>query len=187
MLQILITKKQIPRNQTTVWFVPPRTLALKKLCRDETWWQTLGSSWLHKLSVCTNSFADFAKMAHLLKNIKVWIQYYAALKGKRTSQQREKNNEIMYTNQGQGRIQNEKLTISPITWLSLCSVRLTPSIPNTTKTMAPVSTKGRTAGWPHVPPLHGLKPDVLDVLFTVGGGGSSEIEQEEKLFTAFVV
>lgn len=76
----------------------------------------------------------------------------------------------------------EKLTISPITWLSLCSVLLTPSIPNTTKTMAPVSTKGRTAGWAHAPPLHGLKPDVFDVLFAVEGGGSSEIEQEDKYF-----
>lgn len=36
------------------------------------------SSRLYELCVCTNSFADFAKMPHLLENIKVWIQYNAA-------------------------------------------------------------------------------------------------------------
>lgn len=78
------------------------------------------------------------------------------------------------------------LTISPITWLSLCSVRLTPRIPNTTKTMAPVSTRGRTAGWPHTPPVHGLKPDVLDDFVAAADEGSLKIEQEENLSTVFV-
>lgn len=64
------------------------------------------------------------------------------------------------------------LTRSPITWLSLCSVRLIPKIPNTTKTIAPVSTRGRTAGRPHAPPLHGLKPNVLDGLTLAGDEGS---------------
>lgn len=72
------------------------------------------------------------------------------------------------------------LTISPITWLSLCSVRLTPKIPNTTKTMAPVSTRGRTAGRPHTPPLHGLKPNVLDDFTLAAEEGSLKIEARAK-------
>lgn len=68
-----------------------------------------------------------------------------------------------------------------MTWLSLCSVRLTPRMPNTTKTIAPVSTRGRTAGWPHAPPLHGLKPDVLDDFALAAEEGSVKIEPEENL------
>lgn len=78
------------------------------------------------------------------------------------------------------------LTISPITWLSLRSVRLTPRIPNTRKTMAPVSTRGRTAGWPHAPPLHGLKPNVLDGFALAADEGSLKIEAEKTLSTAFI-
>lgn len=73
------------------------------------------------------------------------------------------------------------LTISPITWLSLRSVRFTPKMPNTTKTIAPVSTRGRTAGWPHAPPLHGLKPNVLDGLVLAADEGSLKIESETNL------
>lgn len=54
-------------------------------------------------------------------------------------------------------------------------------MPNTTKTIAPVSTRGRTAGWPHAPPLHGLKPSVLDVFFFAADEGSLEIEAEKYL------
>jgi len=34
--------------------------------------------------------------------------------------------------------------------------------------MAPVSTRGRTAGFPHSPPLQGLKPEVLEIFIWVG-------------------
>ena len=78
------------------------------------------------------------------------------------------------------------LTISPITWLSLRSVRLTPRIPNTTKTMAPVSTRGRTAGRPHTPPLHGLKPNVLDGFTLAADEGPLEIEPERNLTRVFI-
>lgn len=64
------------------------------------------------------------------------------------------------------------LTISPMTWLSLFPVRLTPKMPKTTKTIAPVSTRGRTAGWPHAPPPHGLKPNVLDAFVLAAEEGS---------------
>lgn len=59
-------------------------------------------------------------------------------------------------------------------------------IPNTRKTMAPVSTRGRTAGRPHTPPLHGLKPDVLDAFVLAAAEGSLKIEQEESLSAASV-
>lgn len=49
-------------------------LLLRGTCR-----QTLCSSWLHQLCVCTNGFTDFAEMSHFLENVKVWIQYNAAL------------------------------------------------------------------------------------------------------------
>lgn len=52
--------------------------------------------------------------------------------------------------------------MSPVTWLSGRFVRLTPLIPNTTNTMAPVSTSGRTAGFPQPVFMHGLNPDVAD-------------------------
>lgn len=80
----------------------------------------------------------------------------------------------------------EALTISPITWLSLRSVRFTPRMPNTTKTIAPVSTRGRTAGWPHAPPLHGLKPSVLDGLVLAADEGSVKIVSKKNLLTAFI-
>lgn len=71
------------------------------------------------------------------------------------------------------------LTISPMTWLSLRSVRFTPRMPKTTKTMAPVSTRGRTAGRPHTPPLQGLKPNVLDGLALAADEGSVKIESKK--------
>lgn len=77
------------------------------------------------------------------------------------------------------------LTISPMTWLSLRSVRFTPRMPNTTKTMAPVSTRGRTAGRPHTPPLQGLKPNVLDGLALAADEGSVKIESKNH-FKAFL-
>lgn len=52
--------------------------------------------------------------------------------------------------------------MSPMTWLSICRVRLTPRIPKTTNTMAPVSTRGRTAGFPQLAFPQGLKPEVAD-------------------------
>lgn len=63
-------------------------------------------------------------------------------------------------------------TGSPITWLSICWVRLIPMMPNTTKTMAPVSTSGRTAGFPQPVFTQGLKPKVAEMraLGTAGGG-----------------
>lgn len=83
------------------------------------------------------------------------------------------------------------LTISPMTWLSLRSVRFTPRMPKTTKTMAPVSTRGRTAGRPHTPPLQGLKPNVLDGLVLAADEGSVKIEskkrgREKNHFKAFI-
>lgn len=53
-------------------------------------------------------------------------------------------------------------TGSPMTWLSTCCVRLMPIIPKTTKTMAPVSTSGRTAGFPQPVFTQGLKPKVAE-------------------------
>lgn len=73
-------------------------------------------------------------------------------------------NQVMFLSLIQRCRQLVALTISPITWLSLCSVRFNPKIPNTTKTIAPVLTRGRTAGRLHLPPLQGLKPNVLDTL-----------------------
>lgn len=52
--------------------------------------------------------------------------------------------------------------MSPMTWLSGRLVRLTPLIPNTTNTMAPVSTSGRTAGFPQPVFMQGLNPEVAD-------------------------
>lgn len=52
--------------------------------------------------------------------------------------------------------------MSPMTWLSGRRVRLTPLIPNTTNTMAPVSTSGRTAGFPQPVFMQGLNPEVAD-------------------------
>lgn len=54
-------------------------------------------------------------------------------------------------------------TGSPITWLSICWVRLMPMMPKTTKTMAPVSTRGRTAGFPQPVFTQGLKPKVAEI------------------------
>ena len=53
-------------------------------------------------------------------------------------------------------------TGSPMTWLSTCRVRLMPMMPKTTKTMAPVSTSGRTAGFPQPVFMQGLKPKVAE-------------------------
>lgn len=53
-------------------------------------------------------------------------------------------------------------TGSPMTWLSTCRVRLMPTMPKTTKTMAPVSTSGRTAGFPQPVFTQGLKPKVAE-------------------------
>lgn len=53
-------------------------------------------------------------------------------------------------------------TGSLMTWLSICRVRLMPIMPKTTKTMAPVSTSGRTAGFPQPVFTQGLKPKVAD-------------------------
>lgn len=53
-------------------------------------------------------------------------------------------------------------TGSPMTWLSTCRVRLMPIMPKTTKTMAPVSTSGRTAGFPQPVFTQGLKPKVAE-------------------------
>lgn len=53
-------------------------------------------------------------------------------------------------------------TGSPMTWLSTCRVRLMPMMPKTTKTMAPVSTSGRTAGFPQPVFTQGLKPKVAE-------------------------
>lgn len=53
-------------------------------------------------------------------------------------------------------------TGSPMTWLSTCRVRLMPTMPKTTKTMAPVSTSGRTAGFPQPAFTQGLKPKVAE-------------------------
>lgn len=44
-----------------------------------TWWQTLRSSGLHKLFVGADRFTHLTEMPHFLENIKVWIQYDAAL------------------------------------------------------------------------------------------------------------
>lgn len=65
-------------------------------------------------------------------------------------------------------------TGSPITWLSICWVRLMPTMPKTTKTMAPVSTSGRTAGFPQPVFTQGLKPKVAEMraLGTAGGSQS---------------
>lgn len=49
-----------------------------------------------------------------------------------------------------------------MTWLCTCRVRLMPTMPKTTKTMAPVSTSGRTAGFPQPVFTQGLKPKVAD-------------------------
>lgn len=49
-----------------------------------------------------------------------------------------------------------------MTWLSTCRVRLMPTMPKTTKTMAPVSTSGRTAGFPQPVFTQGLKPKVAE-------------------------
>lgn len=49
-----------------------------------------------------------------------------------------------------------------MTWLSTCRVRLMPMMPKTTKTMAPVSTSGRTAGFPQPVFTQGLKPKVAE-------------------------
>lgn len=49
-----------------------------------------------------------------------------------------------------------------MTWLSTCRVRLMPIMPKTTKTMAPVSTSGRTAGFPQPVFTQGLKPKVAE-------------------------
>lgn len=53
-------------------------------------------------------------------------------------------------------------TMSPMTWLSERPVRLIPRIPKTTNTMAPVSTSGRTAGFPQPVFMQGLNPEVAD-------------------------
>lgn len=63
---------------------------------------------------------------------------------------------------------------------------MTPKIPNTTKTIAPVSTRGRTAGWPHTPPLHGLKPKVLDDFPLAAEEESLKIEAEKNLTAKFI-
>lgn len=55
-----------------------------------------------------------------------------------------------------------RCTMSPRTWLSGRRVRFTPLIPNTTNTMAPVSTSGLTAGFPQPVFMQGLNPDVAD-------------------------
>lgn len=52
--------------------------------------------------------------------------------------------------------------------------------------MAPVSTRGRTAGWPHTPPLHGLKPNVLDGFVLAADEGSLKIEAKKTLSTTFI-
>lgn len=56
--------------------------------------------------------------------------------------------------------------------------------------MAPVSTRGRTAGRPHTPPLQGLKPNVLDGLALAADEGSVKIESkkwgEKNHFKAFI-
>lgn len=64
-------------------------------------------------------------------------------------------------------------TGSPITWLSICCVRLMPMIPKTTKTMAPVSTSGRTAGFPQPVFTQGLKPKVAE-MWALGTAGESQ-------------
>lgn len=96
--------------------------------------------------------------------------------------------QLSFTHWGQHGDQHHAvtLTMSPITWFSLFSLRLTPRIPNTTKTMAPVSTRGRTAGRPQAPPLHGLKPDVFDAFVLAADEESLKIEQKENLSTVFV-
>lgn len=157
--------------------------------RGVTWRQTLSPSWLHKLGVCTNGFTDFAEMPHLLENIKVWIQYNAALWRKLNSMSTPRENLFQIWLGSLIRCLTDAavaLTISPITWLSLCPVRLTPRIPNTTKTMAPVSTRGRTAGRPHTPPLHGLKPKVLDALVLAADEEPLKTEPERNPSSAFI-
>lgn len=52
--------------------------------------------------------------------------------------------------------------------------------------MAPVSTRGRTAGWPHTPLLHGLKPNVLDGFVLAADEGSLKIEAKKTLSTTFI-
>lgn len=66
-------------------------------------------------------------------------------------------------------------TGSPMTWLSTCRVRLMPTMPKTTKTMAPVSTSGRTAGFPQPVFTQGLKPKVADRR-ALGPAGESPLQ-----------
>lgn len=132
-------------------------------------------------------------MPHFLEYIKAWVQYNAALwkelntTSVLTPRMLFSNLALLYFCRLFRYVDiTEALTISPITWLSLRSVRLTPRMPNTTKTIAPVSTRGRTAGWPHAPPLHGLKPSVLDGLVLAADEGSVKIGSKENLLTAFI-
>lgn len=61
-----------------------------------------------------------------------------------------------------------------MTWLSTCRVRLMPTMPKTTKTMAPVSTSGRTAGFPQPVFTQGLKPKVAERR-ALGPAGESQL------------
>lgn len=63
--------------------------------------------------------------------------------------------------------------MSPMTWLSERPVRLIPRIPKTTNTMAPVSTSGRTAGFPQPVFMQGLNPEVADS-FALGTANTEE-------------